>query len=333
VVSGAIGSGTYSMLDLFQRRNQQRSTFQQYGDQYNRVTLHRRAQAALSEARQEADYYTTMARTAKQRAEEANRAKTEFLANMSHELRTPLNAIIGFSEVIEKEILGKAASNPKYVGYARDINNAGEHLLNVINDILDIAKIEVGQLELDENVFDLERSFNSCVKMLTEHAEKNGITLTRVIAAKNGITLTRVIAAPLPKFRGDELKFKQIVLNLLSNAIKFTPKGGSVTLEAEVEQDGTLRVAVADTGIGIAPEDQAKVMAPFMQVESAQSRKYEGTGLGLPISQAMAKLHGGEVSLSSKLGAGTTITLRFPASRTERAPGVQASPAMVRRAG
>ncbi len=309
------------MLDLFQRRNQRRSTFQQYGDQYNRVTLHRRAQAALSEARQEADHYTTMARTAMQRAEEANRAKTEFLANMSHELRTPLNAIIGFSEVIEKEILGKAASNPKYVGYARDINNAGEHLLNVINDILDIAKIEVGLLELDENVFDLERSFHSCVKMLTEHAEKNGITLTRAIAA------------PLPKFKGDELKFKQIILNLLSNAIKFTPEGGSVALEAEVEQDGTLRVAVADTGIGIALEDQAKVMAPFMQVESAQSRKYEGTGLGLPISQAMAKLHGGEVSLSSKLGAGTTITLRFPASRTERTPDVQAPPATVRRAG
>jgi signal transduction histidine kinase len=309
------------MLDLFQRRNQRRSTFQQYGDQYNRVTLHRRAQAALSEARKESDHYTTMARTAMQRAEEANRAKTEFLANMSHELRTPLNAIIGFSEVIEKEILGKAASNPKYVGYARDINNAGEHLLNVINDILDIAKIEVGLLELDENVFDLERSFHSCVKMLTEHAEKNGITLTRAIAA------------PLPKFKGDELKFKQIILNLLSNAIKFTPEGGSVTLEAEVEQDGTLRVAVTDTGIGIAPEDQAKVMAPFMQVESAQSRKYEGTGLGLPISQAMAKLHGGEVSLSSKLGAGTTITLRFPASRTERAPSVEASPAAVRRAG
>ena len=228
------------MLDLFQRRNQQRSTFQQYGDQY-RVTLHRRAQAALDEARQDAYHYTTMAQTAIQRAEEANRAKTEFLANMSHELRTPLNAI--------------------------------------------------------------------------------------------KITLTRVIAAPLPKFKGDELKFKQIVLNLLSNAIKFTPKGGSVTLEAEVEHDGALRVAVADTGIGIAPEDQAKVMAPFIQVESAQSRKYEGTGLGLPISQAMANLHGGEVSLSSELGAGTTITLRFPASRTERAPDVQASPATVRRAG
>ena len=144
------------MLDLFQRRNKQRSTFQRYGDQYNRVTLHRRAQEALCEARKEADRYTTMARAAMQRAEEANRSKTEFLANMSHELRTPLNAIIGFSEIIENEILGKADSNPKYVGYARDINSAGEHLLNVINDILDIAKIEVGRLELDEEAFDLD---------------------------------------------------------------------------------------------------------------------------------------------------------------------------------
>ena len=252
---------------------------------------------------------------------EVKGTKTEFLANMSHELRTPLNAIIGFSEVIENEILGKADSNPKYVGYARDINSAGEHLLNVINDILDIAKIEVGRLELDEEVFDLDNSFDSCVKMLAEHADKSGVVLTRATPA------------PLPNFKGDEKKFKQIVLNLLSNAIKFTPKGGSVTLEAGVEENGALRVAVADTGIGIAPEDQAKVMAPFMQVESAQSRKYEGTGLGLPISQALAELHGGKVSMSSKLGAGTTITLLFPASRTERAPDVQAAPAAVRLAG
>ena len=309
------------MLDLFQRRNKQRSTFQQYGDQYNRVTLHRRAQVALCEARQEADRYTTMARAAMQRAEEANRAKTEFLANMSHELRTPLNAIIGFSEVIENEILGKADSNPKYVGYARDINSAGEHLLNVINDILDIAKIEVGRLELDEEVFDLDDSFDNCVKMLTEHADKSGVTLTCATPA------------PLPKFRGDEMKFKQIVLNLLSNAIKFTPKGGSVTLEAEIDGNGALRVAVADTGIGIALKDQAKVMAPFMQVESAQSRKYEGTGLGLPISRALTELHGGEVTLSSKLGAGTTITLRFPESRTERGPDAQETPVAVKWAG
>ena len=180
---------------------------------------------------------------------------------------------------------------------------------------------QVGRLELDEEIFDLDSSLENCIKMLSEQAEKSGVTLTRATPAR------------LPDFNGDEKKFKQILLNLLSNAIKFTPKGGSVTLEAEVEHDGALRVAVADTGIGIAPEDQTKVMAPFTQVESAQSRKYEGTGLGLPISQAMANLHGGQVSLSSELGAGTTITLRFPASRIERAPKVQASPGTVRRAG
>jgi signal transduction histidine kinase len=298
------------MLDLFQRRKQPRSAFQQYGDQFSRVTQHRRAQEALNTARQEADHCTVIARTAMQRAEEANRAKTEFLANMSHELRTPLNAIIGFSEVIEHEILGKAASNPKYVGYARDINNAGCHLLNVINDILDIAKIEVGRLDLDEGVFDLEHTLDTCVKMLAEQAEKNRVELARTTPA------------PLPDFRGDEMKFKQVVINLLSNAIKFTPEGGQVTLEAEVEDDGALRVAVVDTGIGIAPEDLAKVMAPFMQVESVHSRRYEGTGLGLPISRALTELHGGELSLSSELETGTTITLRFPPSRVEPAPAV-----------
>ncbi len=265
------------MLDLFQRRKRPRSAFQQYGDQFSRVTQHRRAQETLNSARQEADRYTVIARTAMQRAEEANRAKTEFLANMSHELRTPLNAIIGFSEVIEHEILGKAASSLKYVGYARDINNAGCHLLNVINDILDIAKIDVGRLELDERVFDLEHILEGCVKMLAEQAEKNGVGLARTTPA------------PLPDFRGDEMKFKQVVLNLLSNAIKFTPEGGHVTLEAEVEANGALRVAVVDTGIGIAPEDLAKVMAPFMQVESVHSRRYEGTGLGLPISRALTR--------------------------------------------
>ncbi len=304
------------MLDLFQRRNRQRSAFQQFGDQFSRVTRFRRAVKALGLARREADRYTAIAQTAMQRAEEANRAKTEFLANMSHELRTPLNAIIGFSEVIEHEILGKVASNPKYVGYARDINNAGCHLLSVINDILDIAKIEVGRLELEDDVFDLDNSLEACVKMLTEQAEKSGVDLARATPG------------PLPNFRGDEMKFKQIVINLLSNAIKFTPEGGQVRLEAAAEEDGALRVSVIDSGIGIAPEDLAKVMAPFMQVESVHSRKYEGTGLGLPISRALTELHGGEFLLTSEIDAGTTITLRFPASRLERAPVVpQASAA------
>ncbi len=141
-------------------------------------------------------------------------------------------------------------------------------------------------------------------------------------AEKSAVTLVRETPAPLPNFRGDEQKFKQVILNLLSNAIKFTPEGGSVTLEAAVEEDGALRVAVIDTGIGIAPEDLDKVMAPFMQVESVHSRKYEGTGLGLPISRALTELHGGEFTLTSEIDAGTTIVTRFPTSRLERAPAI-----------
>ncbi len=299
------------MLDLFQRRQRQPTAFQQYTDQFCRNIQHQLAQEELGRARGEAERYTAMARAAMQRAEEANRAKTEFLANMSHELRTPLNAIIGFSEVIEHEILGKAEANPKYVDYAHDINTAGTHLLNVINDILDIAKIEVGRLELEEEVFDLDDALDSCIKMLAEQAE-NG-----------GVGLLRETPEPLPDIKGDEQKFKQIVINLLSNALKFTSEGGSVTLIAKVEEDGGLAMTVSDTGIGIADSDLAKVMAPFTQVESVHSRRYDGTGLGLPISRALTELHGGKISLTSELGVGTAITARFPAARLERAPAIR----------
>ena len=242
------------------------------------------------------------------KAKTANHAKTEFLANMSHELRTPLNAIIGFSEIIESEILGQAQGNSKYVDYARDINEAGIHLLNVINDILDIAKIEVGELELAGDEIDVTESLCVCLKMLTGQAQKNGIQLERT-GQDNLLGL-----------RGDEKKFKQIVINLLSNAIKFTPEGGKVTLSAEVEDDGSLKLAVSDTGIGIAVKDLDKVMAPFAQVESAHSRKHQGTGLGLPISKAFAELHGGSFTMNSEPGVGTTVTVRFPAERIVRSP-------------
>ncbi len=267
-----------------------------------------RAQQDLIATRQAAERSTEMAHVAMLRAEGANRAKTEFLVNMSHELRTPLNAIIGFSEIIESEILGPAQGNSKYVGYARDINGAGQHLLSIINDILDIAKIEVGKMELAEDEFDVTESLCTCLNMLADQSQKNGVQLERIGRDR------------LPGLRGDEKKFKQIVINLLSNAIKFTPEGGKVTLSAEVEDDGSLKLSVSDTGIGIAVKDLDKVMAPFAQVESAHSRKHQGTGLGLPISKAFAELHGGSFTMNSEPGVGTTVTVRFPAERIVRSP-------------
>ena len=298
-IHGEIGH----MLSLFSKRQKEPWSFRQYGDQFRRGVEHKRAKQDLISARREAERSIEMAQVAMLKAEGANRAKTEFLANMSHEIRTPLNAIIGFSEIIENEIMGKAQGNSKYMGYARDIHGAGNHLLNVINDILDIAKIEVGKLELAEDEIDVTESLCTCLNMLADQSQKNGVQLERTSQDS------------LPDLRGDEKKFKQIVINLLSNAIKFTSEGGKVTLSAEVEGDGSLRLTVSDTGIGIAAEDLDKVMAPFAQVNSAHSRKHQGTGLGLPISKALAELHGGSITMKSELGVGTTVTVRFPAER------------------
>ncbi len=205
------------MLSVFSKRQKKPSSFRQYGDQFCRNVEQKRIRQDLISARREAERSTEMAQVAMLKAEGANRAKTEFLANMSHELRTPLNAIIGFSEIIEGEILGQAQNNSKYVGYARDINGAGNHLLSVINDILDIAKIEVGQLDLREDVFETGDALEACVKMLADQANESGLQLLR-----EGLDR-------LPNLWADEKTFKQIVINLLSNAIKFTPEGGKVT--------------------------------------------------------------------------------------------------------
>ncbi len=294
------------MLSPFSKRQKKPSSLQHYGDQFCRRVEHKRAQQDLIAARQKTDRSTEMAHGAMLKAEGANRAKTEFLANMSHELRTPLNAIIGFSEIIEREIFGQAQGNSKYVDYARDINGAGNHLLNVINDILDIAKIEVGQLELEEDVFDVDENLCTCLKMLA------------ALSQKNGVQLERTGQDSLPGLRGDEKKFKQIVINLLSNAIKFTPEGGQVSLGAEIDAHGDLKVTISDTGIGIAAEDLDKAMAPFSQVDSTLSRKHQGTGLGLPICKALAELHGGGLTMKSEPGVWTTVTVRFPAERIER---------------
>ncbi len=291
------------MLDLYLKPQKRPSLMQRYGEQFGYTVERKLTEMALITAKQDAARAADAARVAFLNAESANRAKTEFLANMSHELRTPLNAIIGFSEVIQNEIMGKVQGNPKYVEYARDIREAGIHLLEVINDILDIAKIEAGQLDLNEDVFETGDSLDTCVKMLADQANESGLRLLREGPDR------------LPSLWADEKKFKQIVINLLSNAIKFTPEGGRVTLTAEIEGDGSLKLTVSDTGIGIAADDLEQAMAPFSQVDSAYCRKHEGTGLGLPISKALAELHGGTLVMKSEPNVGTTVIVRFPAER------------------
>ncbi|MFQ5957865.1 MAG: PAS domain-containing sensor histidine kinase [Alphaproteobacteria bacterium] len=241
-------------------------------------------------------------RAAKAQADLANRAKSEFLANMSHELRTPLNAIIGFSDLIRREAFGPAG-DARYVEYARDIKDSGDHLLELINDILDLSKIEAGKLDLHEDDVDVVRVVDSCLALVTERANSGGLSLERRVPPD------------LPALNADERKLKQILLNLLSNAVKFTPAGGTVTLRAEVGPDQDLSIAVSDTGIGIAPKDIDKAMQPFGQVESDLSRSYVGTGLGLPLTNALVELHDGSLELESVPDSGTTVTVRFPARR------------------
>ena len=241
-------------------------------------------------------------RLSKVQAERADHAKSEFLANMSHELRTPLNAIIGFSDVMKGEMFGPVG-NPKYIEYVQDINASSVHLLALINDILNLSKIEAGKTELQEEYIDVSRALGSCLTLVKERAEDGGLEIV-IDTASN-----------LPALYADERKFKQILINLLSNAIKFTPSGGTITIRIWFRSDDGYVLQVADTGIGIALHDIPKVLTPFQQVDSALNRKYEGTGLGLPLTKALAEIHGGSMDLQSEVGIGTTVTVRFPAER------------------
>jgi signal transduction histidine kinase len=235
-------------------------------------------------------------------AEAANRAKSEFLANMSHELRTPLNAIIGFSDVINEEHFG-AIGNPRYKSYVGDILLSARHLLTLINDILDVAKIEAGKLELEEAAAEPAELCHRALRLVQDRA------------ARAGIVLACELPGALPRLRVDPRKVKQILLNLLSNAIKFTPRGGRVELAAARRADGGFGFSVRDSGIGIAPEDQPTALAAFGQVDSQLNRKFDGTGLGLPLSRALANLHGGDLELESAPGQGTTVTVILPKER------------------
>jgi signal transduction histidine kinase len=229
--------------------------------------------------------------------EVANRHKSEFLANMSHELRTPLNAIIGFSEVLLERMFGEV--NPKQDEYLRDILASGRHLLSLINDILDLSKIEAGRMELELSRFDLPTAL------------ENTLTLVRDRASRHSIAVEVRIDSTVGEFVADERKLKQIVLNLLSNAVKFTPEGGRIALGA-VMADGSVEIAVSDTGIGIAPEDQERIFEEFRQVGSDEVRKREGTGLGLTLTRRFVELHGGQIWVKSAPGQGSTFTFTLP---------------------
>jgi signal transduction histidine kinase len=240
-----------------------------------------------------------------------SQAKSAFLATMSHELRTPLNAIIGFSEMISAEPYGPVGDD-RYREYAAMINESGMHLLALINDVLDFSKIDANRLGLDEDWADVAEVVGAALRMV------------RGQAAESGILLLEKLDADLPMLRADARRVRQVLLNLLSNAVKFTPVGGQIRISA-FRRDQDLLISVADTGIGIAPEDIPKALERFGQIDNGLNRNFSGTGLGLPLSKRLMELHGGTLELTSIVGSGTTVTIMFPASRCQEMPPARAA--------
>jgi cell cycle sensor histidine kinase DivJ len=235
---------------------------------------------------------------ARDAAEGASRAKSRFLANMSHELRTPLNAIIGFSEVMSHEMFGPLGS-PRYLEYSRLVHESGGHLLELINSILDMSKIEAGKFELTEEVFDLGETATAALRFVKLAAERAGVAIRLSIARE----ASSIFA--------DKRAVKQVLVNLLTNGVKFTPRGGTVTVQVTRDEGGIL-IAVTDNGVGISPVDLKRLGQPFEQVEGEHHRTREGTGLGLALVKAFAAMHGGEASVESVFGEGTTVHVRLP---------------------
>jgi len=252
-------------------------------------------------------------------AESASQAKSAFLATMSHELRTPLNAILGFSEIMTMETFGPLGSQ-NYRDYSRDIHESGMHLLRVINDVLDLSKVEAGRLELNRTDVDVDDAIEVALRFFRERSKRAGLTLTAQIEPG------------LPALYADERVVRQCILNLVSNAIKFTPSGGTVVVSVCGEAGGWTAISVADNGIGIADADLPKVLAPFGQADNAYTRKHDGTGLGLPLVKSFIELHAGSFEIRSALGAGTTVTIRFPPRPAADQPDIADSSALPRAA-
>jgi len=239
---------------------------------------------------------------ARDKADAANAAKSAFLATMSHELRTPLNAIIGFSELIRDELAGDIGDR-KYCDYARDIHSSGQHLLALINDILDVSKAEAGKLEISDEIVDVSEAVRSCIR------------LCRARADSAGAKLVEDLPADLPLLRADRRRMKQILINLITNALKFTGGAGTVTIRGAVDTAGWLVIEVRDSGIGMTEREIDKALEPFGQVDSAINRRHPGTGLGLPLTKSMVEVHGGRLEIESQVGQGTMVRALFPVQR------------------
>ncbi len=236
---------------------------------------------------------------AKVDAELASKAKSEFIANMSHELRTPLNAIIGFSDMLHTQTVTSPEKVHQYSGY---IKQAAEHLLALINGILDVSKIQAGKLSVDREPIDLAPVLSSCLLIIEAKAREKAITVESSVPAN------------LPRIMGDSLRLKQILINLLGNAVKFTPENGRIRVEAQMLQQGYAVISVTDTGVGMSPAEVETAMRPFGQIDTAFNKRHEGTGLGLPIAYALARLHGGDLRIDSQKGAGTRVSIILPAA-------------------
>ena len=258
--------------------------------------------AALSESNEQLRRTIEDVHAARMQAEAASQAKSEFLANMSHELRTPLNAIIGFSDLMRSELLGPIG-NETYAGYVADIHFSGRHLLDIINDILDVARHESGKMELNEDDLAVEEIVDEALRLVAPQALRGKVNL-----------IWMPPAPALPQLRCDRVRVRQMLLNILSNAIKFTEPDGSVEIRGEAAGGG-LDLVVRDTGIGIEPDDISRIMTPFGQIAPVYTRNHQGMGLGLVLTKALIERHGGRLSLYSAPAVGTTVRLSFPAER------------------